>query len=84
MSVLVLLSVCAVAVADPGNSPSQICKANDDFDLNHDTCTLCVAQGALEGNMTSTCACKILEDDGILGEVGFENLGQCVSSGFVF
>jgi hypothetical protein len=80
MAFVVLLSVGAVAMAQ--DSPSQICKANDDFGFSHDTCVVCVAQGALTGPLTPTCACKILQDFDALDYFGFKNLGQCISSGF--
>lgn len=82
MSLVVLLSVCTVALADPGSSPAQFCKANDDIGVSHDTCVVCVTQGLLDGTATSTCSCKVLEDVGALGELGFDNVGQCISAGF--
>ena len=82
--VLIFASLCVTAMAGPDKSPSQICKANDDFGLSHDTCVVCIASGALQGIETPVCSCKILEDEGGLEAAGFENLGQCVSSGFQF
>jgi hypothetical protein len=82
MAAVVALSLGAL-VAFAGDSPSQICKANGDFGLSHDTCVVCVAQGALIGPLTPTCSCKILADEGGLADFGFANLGQCVSSGFI-
>jgi hypothetical protein len=80
MAFVVLLSLGAVAMAQ--DSPSQICKAAGDFGLSHDTCVVCVAQGALTGPLTPTCSCKILQDLDALDLLGFKNLGQCISSGF--
>lgn len=62
------------------NSPSQVCKANDDFGFSHDTCVICLAQE--KGNVTPACACKIAEEDGAFEFLGFDNLGECISSGF--
>ena len=80
-SLLLAFSVSLVAFGSSGQSPSQICDANNNYGVSHSTCVLCVAQGALTGPFTPTCACKIIEDAGLLEANGFDNLGQCISSG---
>ena len=83
--VLVLLSsISVVAFGQSPSSPSQFCDANGNEGLSHDTCVVCVAQGALDEPpvATPTCSCKILEDEGELEAAGFTNLGECISSGF--
>jgi hypothetical protein len=81
-----MFSLSIVIFGESGKSPSQICKANDDYGVSHDTCVVCVAQGALEGVFSPTCSCKILEEGdtffGSLEDHGFDDLGDCISSGF--
>jgi hypothetical protein len=81
LSLILGIGFSSMAFAAPDNSPSQICKENDDFDLSHDTCTVCVAQRNLDvinfDELTPTCACKILQDSGLLAPG--VSLGDCIS-----
>ncbi len=86
-SLILVFSTSIVAFGTPGQSPSKICDANDNYGTSHDACVVCVAQGNLyQEFLTPTCACKLLEDnyyDGAtLQDFGFDNLGECISSGF--
>ena len=78
LSLILGIGLSGVAFAASDNSPSQICKANDDFGVSHDTCVVCIAQGFPE--ITSpTCTCKAYEDGGLLEFFGFSSLGDCIS-----
>ncbi len=76
LSLIFSISLSGMALAVSENSPSQVCKTNDDFGLSHDTCVVCLAQ---EGEFFSpTCICKSFQDDGTLDSLGL-TLGDCIS-----
>ncbi len=80
-SLVLVFSTSVVAFGNQGPSPSQTCKAKGDtflgFPVDHSTCVVCEVQGD-----TPTCACQVLEDVAFLELFGFDNLGECISSGF--
>ena len=80
MSLLLGVGFSGIAYAGPGNG--KFCKdaTPADFGLDHDTCVVCVAQGAADVPpvISPVCACKILQDQGVLDVLGL-SLGDCVS-----
>ena len=74
MALLMILSVGAVVQAQ---GPGEICNANGDFGLDHDTCVTCINPG--QGN-AGTCLCKILDDIIGVENLGFKNFGDCAST----
>lgn len=85
-SLALAFSISIVAYGSSGTSPSQFCDAHDNEGSSHSTCVVCMSQGAFDTPpvFTPTCSCEILQDAGVLEENGFDNLGDCISSGFVF
>jgi len=83
MCVMLVLSIAAVATAQEG-PPGQVCAANGDFGLSHDTCVNCIAainqgerKGSIAPGVAANCICKQLEDLG--GGPEFKNHGECVN-----
>lgn len=74
MSLLLGVGLSGIAFAGPG--PGKVCNDNDDFGFDHDTCTVCVAQG-FPDVLSPTCACKAFQDLDLLPDG--VSLGDCIS-----
>lgn len=77
MSFLLGVGFSGIAFADkPAAPPGKVCNDNADFGFDHDTCTVCVAQG-FPPVVSPTCACKVFQDLGFLPDG--VSLGDCIS-----